>query len=171
VVRLSKQKWTTASGSCTEAFSWPAHVLGTDRHGTWLGARRGNPVQQADGRVEPQQHDAVWLVVENAWYLPAFWFTSETDLTIDICTPPSFEDGTWSFVDMELDLFRRSDGHAGVVDQDDWDLLVGSGLISDDAVRAVEETARSLLALVEHRVEPFGHAALPWLDSLHHART
>lgn len=171
MVRISKQKWTTATGRCTEAFSWPAHVLGADHHGTWLGARRGNPVQQPDGRVEPQPHDAVWLVVENAWYLPTFWFTSETDLTIDICTPPSFEDGTWSFVDMELDLFRRADGHAGVVDQDDWDLLVGSGLVSHDEVRGVEETAESLLTLVEHRVEPFGQAALTWLHSLRHAPT
>lgn len=124
-----------------------------------------------DGRVEPQPHDAVWLVVENAWYLPTFWFSSETDLTIDICTPLSFEDGTWSFVDMELDLFRRADGHAGVVDQDDWGLLVGSGLVSHDEVRGVEETAESLLTLVEHRVEPFGQMALTWLHSLRHAPT
>ena len=66
MVRISKQKWTTATGRCTEAFSWSAHVLGSDQHGTWLGSRRGSPVQQPDGRVEPQQHDAVWLAVEDA---------------------------------------------------------------------------------------------------------
>ena len=168
MVRISMQKWVTATGRCEEAFSWPAEVLGTDRHGTWLGSRRGNPVRQPDGRVEPQPWDAVWLAAEHAWYFPAFWFTAETDLTIDVCTPPRFENGTWSFVDMELDLFRRRDGRAGVVDQDDWDLLVGSGLVSDDAVRTVEETARILLPLVEHRVEPFGDAGLTWLDSLGH---
>ena len=43
------------------------------------------------------------------------------------------------------------------------------GLIYPDEVRTVEETARSLLTLVEHRVEPFGHAALAWLDVLRHA--
>ena len=171
MVRISKQKWTTATGRCTEAFSWSAHVLGSDQHGTWLGSRRDSPVQRPDGPVEPQQHDAVWLAVDDAWYLPAFWFTAETDLTIDLCTPPTFKDQTWSFVDMELDLFRRPDGQAGVVDQDDWDLLVGSGLISPDAVRTVEQTARSLLILVEHRVEPFGHAALAWLDVLRHTPT
>lgn len=48
----------------------------------------------------------------------------------------------------------------------EWDLLAGSGLIVDEAVRAAEETARSLLPLVERQVEPFGHAALPWLHSL-----
>lgn len=166
MTRISKWKWATATGRCTEALSWPADVLGTDRHGTWLGAREGSPVRQPDGRVEPQPHDAVWLVVENAWYLPTFWFTPETDLTIDVCTPPTVKDGTWSFVDLELDLFRRADGRAGVVDQDEWDLLVASGLVDDDEVRAVRETASALLPLVEHRAEPFGDAALPWLGGL-----
>ena len=128
-------------------------------------------MKQPDGRVEAQQHDAVWLAVEDAWYLPAFWFTTDTDLTIDVCTPPTFNDETWSFVDMELDLFRSTDGRAGVVDQDDWSRLVASGLVSDDEVRAVNETAKTLLTLVEHRVEPFGHAALPWLHSLGHSQT
>ncbi len=166
MVRISKLKWSTATGQCAEAFTWSVEVLGTDQHGTWLGAQRGNPVQQRDGRVEPQPHDVVWLVAEDAWHLPAFVFTPETDLTIDVCTPPAFADGAWSFVDMELDLFRRPDGHAGIVDQGDWDTLVGSGLVSDVEIRNVEETARSLLTLVERRVEPYDRAALWWLHRL-----
>jgi protein associated with RNAse G/E len=166
MARISKQKWATATGRCTEAFSWPVETLGTDQHGTWLGSRRGNPVRQPDGRVELQRHDAVWLAVEDVWYLPAFWFTADTDLTIDVCTPPTLSGETWTFVDLELDLFRRPDGRAGVVDHDEWDLLAGSGLISDDEIRAATETARTLLPLVEDKVEPFGYAALPWLQSL-----
>lgn len=113
-----------------------------------------------------QQDDGVWLVVEGSWHLPAFWFTAETDLTVDICTPPTFRDGTWSFVDLELDLFRRPDGRAGIVDQDEWEALVAADLLSDDEVITAEGAARSLLPLVEDRVEPFGAAALPWLRSL-----
>ena len=126
-MRIAKRKWSTATGRCTEAFSWSVEALGTDQHGTWLGSRRGNSVQQPDGRIELQRHDAVWLAVEDAWYLPAFWFTTDTDLTIDLCTPPTFSGETWSFVDLELDLFRRPDGRAGIVDQDEWDLLPGRG--------------------------------------------
>ena len=165
-MRISKRKWSTATGRCTEAFSWPVEALGTDQHGTWLGSRRGNSVQQPDGRIEVQRHDVVWLAVEDAWYLPAFWFTTDTDLTIDLCTPPTFSGETWSFVDLELDLFRRPDGRAGIVDQDEWDLLAGSGLISKDEIRTVSEAARTLLPLVEDRMEPFDCAALPWLHSL-----
>lgn len=170
-MRLSKQKWDIAERRCRQAFSWPVEILGTDQHGTWLGSRRGNPVQQPDGGVELQQNDAVWLVIERSWSLSAFWFTAETDLTIDVCTPPTFKDETWSFIDLELDLFRLPDGRAGIVDQDEWELLAGSGLISDEAVRVVEESARSLLPLVERKVEPFGHAALPWLHTLDRSQT
>lgn len=49
--------------------------------------------------------------------------------------------------------------------------LDASGLISDDAIRTVDETAKTLLALVEHRVEPFGDAGLPWLHGLGHSAT
>ena len=59
--------------------------------------------------------------MEGAWFLPAFWFTDSTDLTIDICTPPRLDGGVWSFVDLELDLFRSADGCAGIVDQDEKD--------------------------------------------------
>jgi predicted RNA-binding protein associated with RNAse of E/G family len=106
------------------------------------------------------------LATEDAWYLPAFWFTPDTDLTIDVCTPPTFSGGTWSFVDLELDLFRAADGRAGIVDQGEWELLAESGLISEEVVRTADEAAETLLSLVEGRTEPFGSAALPWLHGL-----
>ncbi len=165
-MRISKRKWSTATGRCTEAFSWPVEVLGTDQHGTWLGSRQGNSVQQPDGRTELQRHNVVWLAIEAAWYLPAFVFSTDTDLTIDLCTPPTFSGETWSFIDLELDLFRRPGGRAGIVDQDEWELLAGSGRISEDEILTVNETARTLLQLVEDRRESFGCAALPWLRSL-----
>jgi protein associated with RNAse G/E len=168
MLRISKRKWTPATAHCSEAFSWPIALLGTDRYGTWLGSQRGNTVGQPDGRMEVQQHDAVWLIPDAAWWLAAFWFTTATDLTIDISTPPVLEDETWSFLDLELDLFRTPDGRAGIVDQDEFDSLAASGLISDHAIATAEATAHSLLPLVQHRSEPFGDAALPWLRSLRH---
>lgn len=167
MLTLSKHKWSLANARCSAAFSWPVVRLGSDRHGTWLGSRRGNLVRQPDGRREAQEHDAVWLVEENAWWLTAFWFTPETDLTIDICTPPTLEGPeTWSFVDLELDLFRSADGHAGIVDQEEFDRLAASGLVADSELQKAADTARELLPLIRARSEPFGDAALPWLHAL-----
>jgi predicted RNA-binding protein associated with RNAse of E/G family len=164
---MSKQKWSVIDGTCAEAFSWPVEHLGSDEHGTWLGSRRGSPVRQPDGRsVEAQERDAVWLVSEGAWWLPAFWFTDETDLTIDICTPPRLDGGVWTFVDLELDLFRSADGRAGVVDRDEFDQLAASGHLADSHVVSASEAAQTLLPLVQTKAEPFGDAARPWLRAL-----
>lgn len=166
-MRMSKQKWSVVDGTCAEAISWSVETLGSDEFGTWLGSRQGNPVRHRDGRrVEAQAHDAVWLVSEGAWWLSAFWFTDETDLTIDICTPPVLAGNAWTFVDLELDLFRRADGHAGVVDQEEFDRLVESGHLTDTQVRNAAGAARSLLPLVSAKSEPFGEAARPWLRTL-----
>src|SRR4051794_22237433 len=87
VLRMSKWKWSVVDGRTDEAFSWPVMLLGSDKHGTWLGSRRGNPVRQPTGDTEAQRDDLVWLIDEDAWWLPAFWFNNATDLTIDICSP------------------------------------------------------------------------------------
>lgn len=124
---MVKLKWSLADGTCSEAFRWSAESLGRDEHGLWSGARRGDPIHQPDGRVEALPHDAVWLIGEGTWWLPSFWFTDDTDVTIDICTPPTLAGDTWSFVDLELDLYRRVDGHPGIVDQEEFDEFVASG--------------------------------------------
>ncbi|MFE5308569.1 DUF402 domain-containing protein [Isoptericola sp. NPDC056605] len=167
MLRMSKEKVSLIDGTCAERFSWPVERLGQDEHGTWLGARSGNPVRQPDGRrEEPQEHDAVWLIAEGAWWLPAFWFTDTTDLTIDVCTPPRLDGGVWSYVDLELDLFRSADGRAGIVDQDEFDELALSGHLTDSQVMTASEVAQALLPLVQSEAEPFGGAARAWLRSL-----
>lgn len=112
----------------------------------------------------------VWLVQPDApeprWWLPAFWFSDTTDLTVDICTPPTLSEGTWTFVDLELDLFRTPDGRAGIVDQDEFEELARSGYLTDSQARRALDAADALLQLVTDHAEPFGQAALPWLRSL-----
>lgn len=168
MLTIAKRKWSLTTRSCGTVLSWPVSHLGTDQHGSWLGARRGNPVLQADGRTERQQQDAVWLITEDVWWLTAFWFTAKTDLTIDICTPPVLHDQTWSFVDLELDLFRASDGHAGIVDQDEFDALAASGLLTEHEISTTVSSARGLPPQILARTEPFGDVARSWLRGLGH---
>ena len=98
--------------------------------------------------------------------MTAFWFTADTDLTIDVCTPLAVSGDNWSFVDMELDLFGAADGRAGIVDEDEWGALVCSGLITEPVIRAVPQSAKALLPLVIDGVEPFGSAGRVWLQRL-----
>lgn len=116
--------------------------------------------------MEHQEHDAVWLLPNQQWWLAAFWFTTKTDLTIDICSPPTQRGAIWSIVDLELDLYRNAMGQAGVVDQDEFAGLAASGLVTDRELAAASDTADRLLPLVQLRAEPFGQAARPWLQTL-----
>lgn len=154
--RIVKKKWSLASGECAPCFSWPVVELGLDDHGLWLGSRRGNPVLQPDGRIERQAHDGVWLIPRRQYWIAAFWFTPATDLTIDICRPPAREADTFTFVDLELDLYRNAQGEAGIVDQDEFAALSAAQLVPPHELDAAITTAKHLLALVKQRIEPFG---------------
>ena len=166
IIHIVKRKWSLASGECAPCFSWPVVQLGLDDHGSWLGSRRGSPVLQPDGRIERQTHDGVWLIPRQQYWIAAFWFTPATDLTIDICRPPAREADTFTFVDLELDLYRNAQGEAGIVDQDEFAALSAAQLVPKHELDAAVTTANQLLALVEQRVEPFGTAGKIKLQQL-----
>lgn len=160
---IVKWKWSLSRRRCSPRFSWSATHLGVDDHGVWLGALRGNPVLQPDGDTDTQVDDAVWLIPAEGWWIAAFWFTETTDLTIDICQPPRRTADTWSFVDLELDLYRNAEGGAAIVDQDEFAALAAAQLVDESDLSAAEDAADQLLPLVRQRAEPFGQAARAWL--------
>ena len=121
---------------------------------------------QPDGRCRRQTHDGVWLVPRRQYWIAAFWFTPATDLTIDICRPPTRVADTFTFVDLELDLYRTAQGEAGIVDQDDFAALSAAQLVPQRDLDAASATADQLLPLVEQRVEPFGAVARAKLRQL-----
>ena len=164
--QIVKWKWSPTTGQCEPRFKWSTLYLGYDRHGTWLGARRGNPVLQPDGRIEHQDHDGVWLTSPQQFWIATFWFTATTDLTIDICQPPTQDGDTFSFVDLELDLYRNAQGQAGIVDQDEFATLAAARLVPEHELKTASTMADQLLPLVEQHAEPFGEASRSWFRLL-----
>jgi predicted RNA-binding protein associated with RNAse of E/G family len=77
---------------------------------------------------------------------------------VDICTPPQFDGNAWSYIDLELDLFCNSSGAVGVVDVDEFDLLVGRGVLSEEVVLAARSSAKEVQEALTWRREPFGQA-------------
>ena len=110
--------------------------------------------------------DGVWLIPHQQFWIAAFWFNPTTDLTIDICQPASQQGTTYSFIDLELDLYRNAEGEAGIVDQDEFAALVATQLVSQQELNAAVSTADRLLPLLEQRTEPFDQAAKRWLQQL-----
>ncbi len=111
-------------------------------------------------------HDGVWLIPRQQFWIAAFWFTPTIDLTIDICQPATQQDTSYSFVDLELDLYRNAEGEAGIVDQDEFAALAAAQLVSQQDLNAAAATAGRLLPLLEQRAEPFDQTGKRWLQQL-----
>lgn len=176
MLRLTKSKWSIERGECLPVFRWDVTELGSDDYGTWLGARKGNPVyrvthdgppnRHADGVAGPQADDAVFLVNSGEWFVSTCWHSPTTELTIDISAPPILDADGWTFVDLELDLYRNVDGTAAIVDQDEFAVLAESGLVPEADLDAAGRTADQLLTAITSRREPFGDVGREWIKVL-----
>lgn len=135
---------------------WGAYEMERDEHGVWLytpeGSRyRGTSHAGAVGESFAGQPDAPGLHVMqlapsgHAWWF-GHWkiFRGHRTLSIDVCTPTVLTGDEWAYDDLELDLYKSSDGTVGVFDEDEFTEAVARGLISEDEQRACLATAEEL---------------------------
>ncbi len=149
----------------------PMVVLGTDEHGIWFGG--GVDTFAKKGDVDPPtddhergffiDHPFVGLVVPDGWWTLTF-NGPEHVVThyVDIVTPPDFLVDEVRYIDLDLDIVRRSDGTVYVDDEDEF--LEHSTTLAYPPVwidRARSEAARIFLA-IERGDEPFSSACLDW---------
>ena len=110
---------------------WSAYVIKEDEHGTWLYTPEGSVVAgRRDGVVgrsyvgipeAPGLHVLQLIPADRAWWYGT-WAVDQVGprTAIDICTPPEFADGQWSYVDLELDVYRRQE-MVGIFDGDEFE--------------------------------------------------
>jgi protein associated with RNAse G/E len=156
----------------------PMVVLGEDDHGLWLGGDHETFLKKGDvtgPTTEAERgffvdHPFVQLVVPDAWWTLIFNGPDRPDGRIshyvDIVTPPVFDDAEVRWVDLDLDVVRRSGGEVYVDDEDEFrshiDLLDYPPMWVD---RARSEAARIFLAM-ERVDEPFGDVCAGWWHRL-----
>ena len=135
---------------------WGAYEVGRDEHGTWLYTPEGSRYRGTshDGTVgecfagqphEPGLHVMQLVPSGNEWWF-GHWkvFGGRRTLSIDVCTPTVRAGDEWAYVDLELDLYKSSDGTVGVFDRDEFEEAVAHGLISDEEQRSCLDVARKL---------------------------
>lgn len=139
--------------------------LGTDEHGTWLGAPAGSQCRRGneDPVTFPQAY--VLLIPRSGWWTMTCnaepcW----TELYIDITTEPRWvSGGLVEMADLDLDVVRRFDGSAEILDEDEFaEHQVRYGY-PPEVIAQAEGAASALLAAVTSDAEPFGQVGRDWL--------
>jgi len=141
---------------------WPTYLMEADEHGTWLFTPQHSRHRDGDGEFcevaqqwpgGPGEH-ALHLVPRDGWWF-ATWRPSGL-LVADVSTQPVFVDNEWTYVDLELDPYRRPDGSVGTEDWDDLADAYSAGLITDHEHTAAVNASRTLERSFTHGIEPFG---------------
>lgn len=76
-------------------------------------------------------------------------------LYCNIATPAAYEDGMVIWHDLELDVVRKADSPARIIDIDEFEEAQASGSIPPALAATAEATATELLELVRNEAFPF----------------
>ena len=172
---------------------WSAYVLYEDAYGVWLFSPQGTLFRaEQDGRVvgicEVGQGDrrsgvdVLHLVPRQGWWFAHIYDVNRSELfrwpgttepqdprsravAIDVCRPAQYSAGTWTYVDLEIDLLADGFGTVVIEDEDEFEERRGSGVISvSEASEARDATVR-VAECLKRCDEPFGHLAWRRMDA------
>lgn len=141
---------------------WGAYETAMDNWGRWLFTPRGSLYKGGTGADAAYCNvggptgpgvPVIHLIAPEAWWMATFWEPGESEwsVTFDICTQPTFADGCWSYVDLELDvLVAASTGEMWIEDDNEFKAAYLAGWIADEEA----ESARSAVEQIRTLVDP-----------------
>ena len=140
--------------------------LGEDEHGVWLAAPAGSTARR--GQEPPVTFEQAYVMLipsgDRWWTLNCNAAGCWTELYIDVTTPPRWiAPDAVQMVDLDLDVIRRFDSTAEILDADEFasnQVRYGYPLT---VITAAERSATGLLRAVQSRAEPFAEVCRGWL--------
>ena len=161
IVRVEKQK--RPYGVVSE---WDAYVVRDDVHGLWLHSPKDSIHHLRQGGVWVVPWNGVQLIPKgSAWWIAWFWDCPTGRWTAaDVCTPAVFVDGSWSYVDLELDPVGDERGFDHLADEDEFQDAVEAGHISAAEAAAALAAAHDVESAMSARHDPFGRSGWQTLD-------
>jgi protein associated with RNAse G/E len=147
---------------------FPAHHLGEDEHGVWLGVPDGTvatvgteDVVRETGHVLLVPHDVWWTALFNPPPRP-------TEVYCDIVTPAVWSAGDEVvLVDLDLDVRRRRETRAiELLDEDEFAEHRERWGYPAEAAASAQATAAWLVDALGDGTEPFASAYRKWLDQV-----
>ena len=145
--------------------SYPAHWLGQDESGTWLGVTSGSAATVDGDRPIVRDEPYVLLVPRRAWWTAMFNAAPRrTEVYCDITTP-----ATWTgadevtVVDLDLDVRRRRWGVIEQLDSEEFaEHRVRFGY-PDEVVTQARAASDWLATALGDGTEPFASVFRSWL--------
>jgi hypothetical protein len=119
-VRIEMEKW-----GGRPHWHIAARWLGSDEHGDWIGIPAGTPMARP-GLELALPHDQTGLVpapgsdVERAFLATFHAPGAETQVYVDMTTPPRWDGDVVRTVDLDLDVILTREGHLVVDDEDEF---------------------------------------------------
>jgi hypothetical protein len=152
----------------------PAHWLGRDDHGDWLGippgtvmVRPGLQVVNTNVQIGLVPHPD--LPAEERWWVATFHGPGGTlpvEVYVDITTPPLWEDSTLRAVDLDLDVVEGPAGRVWVDDEDEFAQHTVELGYPDDVVASATRSCDRVRAAMAAGHAPYDGSHLPWLSRL-----
>ena len=149
----------------------PALWLGTDDNGDWIGIPQGSRMVRP-GRDVRSQADQVGLVpglgseLERAFLATFHAPEAPTWVYVDMTTPPVWDGGVVSAVDLDLDVIRLRDGQVVVDDEDEFaEHQVELGY-PPEIVALAEDSRDRVHAAILADGPPYDGSHEPWLAVL-----
>ncbi|NUR06491.1 MAG: DUF402 domain-containing protein [Nocardioidaceae bacterium] len=161
-VRVVSRKWRDRPH-----WEFDALLLGTDAHGTWVGAPRGTLISRP-GVCFRTQCDQVTLLPDGDPFVATFYAPGfAVSVYVDVSTPPTWAHDTVSGVDLDLDVVRGWTGRVWVDDEDEFAQHRVSLSYPDDLVRLASASCDDVHAAVRAGAAPYdGATGAGWLDRL-----
>ena len=145
---------------------WAAYVVNKDRYGLWLFSPKGTIYRGQSGKTIgecevgqgtlPEGLPVIHLMPEALWWTASWCREHETRISVDICTPPVFDDEEWTYTDLELDPLVWADGRITVDDEDEFVESCEAGRISDSEATSARSTTMEVVKCMQDGAEPFG---------------
>jgi uncharacterized protein len=145
-----------------------AVLLGTDRHGTWLGAPAGTRMTRPGAGFVTAQAQ-VTLVPHQAPFLATFYEPGGAvpcEVYVDVTTTATWDDGRVTAVDLDLDVLRGWSGRVWVDDEDEFADHRVRYAYPPHVVRLALDSCERIHGDLEHRRPPYDGSAEGWLSRL-----
>jgi uncharacterized protein len=139
--------------------------LGADEHGTWLAAPAGSQSQRGSEKPVTFPEAYVLLIPRSGgWTMTCNAEPCWTELYIDITTVPRWvTHGQVEMVDLDLDVVRRFDGTAEILDEDEFAEHQVRYKYPRELISHAKHATSAMLAAVTAGAEPFGQVCRAWL--------